>query len=236
MRNVNVFLYLLQHFIFPQHCPVCGRIAVAYCDDCLESAAGHFAPFCSECGGNWDQSLCEGAFPCFYAAVYDGFAKDFLLNLKYRNSRSLGVPMGHVIAKFCKKIEADIILPVPLHKNSSRMFNQTELLACGISEGFNIPAEDMLFWADDFGRQVEKRAGERMTLPASAIGCQNLSGKKVILVDDVYTTGSTLRAAENAVKRAGGSVSAAYFWCRSVKRGNSDEFDDIIDALSLEID
>ncbi|MDO4952748.1 MAG: phosphoribosyltransferase family protein [Synergistaceae bacterium] len=178
---------------------------------------------------------CSGAFPCYFASVYDGYAKQFLLNLKYRNSRSLGVPMGRLMGRLFEKTEAEVILPVPLHINSSRAFNQTELLAKGISEEQGIPVEDMLVWSDDFGRQVEKKAGERKALPENAIDCRPLFGKKVLLVDDVYTTGSTVRSAGKAVRRAGGKVVAAYFWSRSVRRKSSDEFDDIIDALSLEI-
>ena len=235
MRFTSNILSLLQHFLFPQHCPVCGRLGAAFCDECLEQAVGSFSPFCSVCGGLWSAAACKNAFPCYFASAYDGYAKEFLLNLKYRNSRSLGIPMGRLMGRLFEKTGAEIILPVPLHINSSRAFNQTELLAQGISEVQNIPVSDVLFWSDDFGRQVEKKAGERKALPKSAIKCRPLFGKKVLLVDDVYTTGSTVRSAGEAVRQAGGKVAAAYFWCRSVRRKNSDEFDDIIDALSLEI-
>jgi len=225
----------LKHFLFPQRCPVCGRLSVSYCDECLESVTEKFEAFCSECGGNWQQAQCEGAFACYSACLYEGYAKEFLLNLKYRNCRSLGAAMGKVMAKVLLKCEADMILPVPLHKESSRFFNQSELMARGISEVWRIPVGLELSWAENYGRQVEKRVGERKSLPLSAINSNPLFGKKIILVDDVYTTGSTIRAAAEAVKRADGTVCAAYFWCRTAKRGDREEFADVADALSLEI-
>ena len=235
MFNIKNYLGLLRHFVFPQHCPVCGKIAVAYCDECLESAAEHFAPFCSECGGSWQTSQCRDAFPCCFAAVYGGAAKEFLLNLKYKNSRSLGIPMGRLMGTLFCKAEADVILPVPLHIKSSRAFNQSELLALGISQIWKIPVETPLYWSEEYGRQVEKNAGERKALPVTAIKSSPLYGKRVIIVDDVYTTGSTVKAAAEAVKNAGSSVVAACFWCRAAKNKNSEEFSDIINALTLEI-
>lgn len=225
----------MKHLIFPQVCPVCGRLSVSYCDTCLESVTEKLESFCSECGGNWNQSQCKGAFTCYCSCLYEGYAKEFLLNLKYRNCRSLGIAIGNVMGMLLPRCEADMILPVPLHRESSRFFNQSELIARGISEVWKIPVGLELSWTEKYGRQVEKRAGERKSLPLSAIKCNPVSGKKIILVDDVYTTGSTIRAAAEAVKRADGTVCCAYFWCRTVKHGDIQEFADVEDALSLQI-
>jgi len=235
MEFLHKPLQLLKHFVFPQACPVCGNLSVAYCDGCLESVAEKYPPFCSECGGWWEESKCENAFPCHFASLYGGYAKDFLLNLKYKNCRSLGIPMGRLMGRLFPKCEADMVLPIPLHKESTRFFNQSELLSQGIAEIWKIPVKAELFWTKNCGRQVEKHAGERKSLPLSAMGCNMLAGKTVMLVDDVYTTGSTIRAAAAAVKQAGGKVCAACFWCKTQRRGDSLEFDDVADALSLEI-
>lgn len=214
---------------------MCGKLAVSHCEECLRQSTGDFAPFCSVCGGRWDTSACENGFPCYFASVYEGYAKEFLLNLKYRNYRSLGVPMGRLMGEKFLHRDAGLILPIPLHNDSSRFFNQSKLLAEGISQIWNLPVGDELFWAHNLGRQVEKTAADRKGLPLSAINCHPLRGKRVLLVDDVYTTGSTIRVASEAVKRAGGEVSGACFWCKTARHGNNREFDDVLDALSLEI-
>lgn len=229
-------LALFQHFIFPQSCPVCGRLGASYCNECLQSVTEKFPPFCSSCGGWWSESQCVGAFPCYAAALYENNAKEFLLNLKYKNCRTLARPMGRLMGNLFENCGADALLPIPLHTKSSRAFNQSFLIAQGVSEIQNIPVEDALFWTKDFGRQVEKRAQERESLPISAINCHPLHGKKIVLVDDVYTTGSTVKSASEAVKRAGGEVCGAYFWCRTARHENSKEFADIKDVLALEID
>ena len=232
---MNKFLALLEHFIFPQNCPVCGRLGASYCDKCLESVTEKQPPFCSACGGWWSEAKCEGAFPCYAASLYEGGAKEFLLKFKYKNCRALGLPMGRLLAGLFESCEADAIIPIPLHNESSRAYNQSLLLAQGISEIIKIPVQDSLFWTKNFGRQVEKRARERLSLPISAINCKPLSGESFLLVDDVYTTGSTIRAASEAIHRVGGRVCGAYFWCRAARRGSTKEFEDISDVLTLEI-
>lgn len=201
----------------------------------MKQSVQHYAPFCSVCGGSWSQSACENGFPCYFASLYGGYAKEFLLNLKYRNYRSLAIPMGRLMGEMFPACNADFILPVPLHNDSERFFNQSRLLAEGMSQIWNIAVSDALFWVNNLGRQVEKSAADRSSLPLTAINCRALYGKKVILVDDVYTTGSTIRVASEAVKCAGGEVYGAYFWCRTARHGDNSEFDDVLDALSLEI-
>jgi predicted amidophosphoribosyltransferase len=226
---------LFLHLFWPEHCPVCGRIGAAYCPECLKSVADPLQPFCLNCGVPWKDGCCAEPVPCYALAYHEGYAREFLLNLKYHNSRSLGVPMGRLMGEMLPRIKTDAIVPVPLHKNSTRAYNQTLLLARGIAEVQNIPCKDILKWRSDFGRQVEKRGHERMSLPLDSMGSENIDGTSVVLVDDVYTTGGTLTAAKAAVTEAGGRVAGALVWTRSVKRGDADEWSDVKDALSLEL-
>jgi adenine/guanine phosphoribosyltransferase-like PRPP-binding protein len=91
-------------------------------------------------------------------------------------------------------------------------------LAEGISEIWGIPAEGkILFWRNDIFPQAGKKNSSRYMIPIDAMGSSKpLEGLSVALVDDVYTTGNTLRAAISAVERAAGKVSGALVWSRRV--------------------
>lgn len=234
--DTKALFSLFFHLFWPEHCPVCGRIGAAYCPECLMSVADPLRPFCLSCGMPWKDGCCAEPIPCYALAYHEGYAREFLLNLKYHNSRSLGVAMGRLMGERLPRIEADVIVPVPLHKNSTRAYNQTLLLARGVSDVQKISCEDVLRWRSDFGRQVEKRGHERLSLPLGSMEANNmLNGKRVVLVDDVYTTGGTLTAARAAITEAGGRVAGALVWTRSIKRGDTDEWSDVKDALSLEL-
>lgn len=124
--------------------------------------------------------------------------------------------MGRLMAENTMRIDADLLVPIPLHKDSKREYNQTELIARGISEIWNIPtAPDALFWNKGQGRQTEKSGHLRKMLPYGSISSSSLNGGcRVVLVDDVYTTGATLRAAKFAAERSGAVVLGAMLWSR----------------------
>lgn len=126
--------------------------------------------------------------------------------------------MGRLLGETFNDISADIIIPVPLHRSGRREYNQSLLLAEGISKVWGIPADDkILFWRNDILPQAGRKSSSRYMIPIDAMGAsKSLEGLSVALVDDVYTTGNTLRAAISAVERAAGKVSGALVWSRRV--------------------
>lgn len=118
---------------------------------------------------------------------------------------------------------SELAVPVPLHRTSTREFNQSYLILRGFTEMSAIAdGGDILRWRSDAGRQMGKRSGARRSIPLDAmVSTVDLTGRKVILVDDVYTTGGTLRTALHATERAGGSVAAALVWSRRVRLGET---------------
>lgn len=113
-----------------------------------------------------------------------------------------------------KDICADILVPVPLHRNSRRNYNQAKLIADGISRVNGKSVEDILFWNTDVHSQVSRSPSERKQLSPDFMNCRKSlpDGKKVLLVDDVATTGTTLQICSKAIKRAGGKVTGAVTW------------------------
>lgn len=128
--------------------------------------------------------------------------------------------MGRLLAETFAKPSAAFLVPVPLHRGSDREYNQSELIARGASEVWGIPVRRMLFWKLGIERQALKRAKASRVLPVGAISAKpsGETGASVFLIDDVYTTGNTMRAAKNAIERAGLRVSGAMVWSRSEGR------------------
>ena len=208
----------LSHFVWPQSCSVCGKIGVSCCDKCLRSAAAPLLPFCAKCGAPFGNECCSGSVLCNALSLHEGISRELLLDLKYRNVRSLGMPMGKLVGENFRKTDADMLLPVPLHRSGRREYNQSLLLAKGISLMWNIPVkDDVLYWRIEIGSQAGKKGISRDMMPANAMeASKSLEGLSVVLVDDVYTTGNTMRTAISAVERAGGRVASALVWSRRI--------------------
>ncbi|MCW1713697.1 ComF family protein [Caenicola nitritireducens] len=208
--SINAFF----HFVWPQRCPVCGKIGVSCCDRCLRSAASPLPPFCAKCGAPFGAGCCSGSVPCYALSLHEGISRDLLLDLKYKNVRSLGIPMGRLMGETFSAVRTDMLIPIPLHRSGRREYNQSLLLAEGVSLVWGIPAEGrMLIWRKNVDSQAGKTGPSRnMMAPDAMEASKSLDGMSVVLVDDVYTTGNTMRAAISAVERSGGTVSSVLVW------------------------
>ena len=190
---------------------------MAFCEKCLDEAASQpLPPFCAECGGPYGKPCCHDSIPCYAAAAHDGAARDFILALKYRNARPLGFAMGERIAAAFAPPDAGCIVPMPLHKGSRRAYNQTELIARGLASRWGLPVETRaVSWAVWREPQTRRNAVERAGVSPDAFAVSDsLRGRRVVLVDDVYTTGGTVRAALAALRKAGARPAAVALWTR----------------------
>lgn len=156
-----------------------------------------------------------GEHTCLCAFFYRDDVRRMVIGLKYENERHLARTLGFYLAQQLKanNILCDALVPVPLHANRlhSRGYNQSELICRSLSAHLDIPVRtDLLIRHKDTASQTELDAQERRENVAGAFSCPSaLDGMRVLLVDDVFTTGSTMAACTAALVQAGGAVQAA---------------------------
>ena len=199
---------------------MCGRLGVYVCRSRLESVATELPLFCLECGTD---APC-GVHRCALVragAVYSGAARELVHVMKYENARSVAVMAGESLASRFARPHADFLVPVPLHKSSERDYNQAELMAQGAGMAWCLDTVNVLKWTAVLPRQALKPGSERAPLREDAMAASGaLDGINVFLIDDVYTSGSTMRAAARALEASGASVTGAMVWCRAVSKGH----------------
>jgi predicted amidophosphoribosyltransferase len=134
--------------------------------------------------------------------------------VKYGSRRELGRLMGRSMGRTFVTIDNAFLVPVPLHAGSPRTYNQSLELARGIADTWNAEVGERLEWRIARPTQVGLASGERKKLPRDAILWRGKvpQGKNICLVDDVVTTGATLRSCLEAVRSSGNDVAAALTW------------------------
>jgi predicted amidophosphoribosyltransferase len=196
---------------------VCGRLAVRICPDCLRSLSGLFFRFCVECGREAPCAAHPGGLICRSVSAYGGVNRDVVHAMKYDGGKSIASMMGELMAETLPRPDADFLVPVPLHRASARDYNQAALIAGGASRVWKIPVENCLRWAAGSRNQAFKSGRGERELPDDAMkSSDKIRGRRVLLVDDVCTTGNTLLAARRALSGARAEIAGAMVWSRKV--------------------
>ena len=221
--------YILDLFL-PPRCKKCGKIICdddALCDDCFNELNFISAPYCQRCGipfedvggkppHNWLCAECaRDKHPwfrlCRSALHYDEFGKALIIALKFYDRTD----DARILAKWMKPAGKDIwaqgvdvIVPVPLHYTRliKRKYNQAALLAKELSAMTSIPVEYSALIRHRRTRpQVEFSGSIRRRNVRGAFKVKHpekFRGKRVLLIDDVMTTGSTLKECAKAINSA----------------------------------
>lgn len=218
----------LLDLFFPPRCPGCGRVGVLFCSACQAQVAPIIEPSCLRCGRPLPyDALCEdcrdhtGALAGIRAAVvFASPVREAIHSLKYANGRALAVPLADfmVAAWHRTVLPADCLVPIPLHASrlAERGYNQSALLARALGAAVGLPVDEQLVMRQKATRQQALlSAAERRANVKDAFVCRtSAAGKRVVLIDDVCTTGATLEACATAVRAAG----ATSVWALTLAR------------------
>jgi len=158
-------------------------------------------------------ALCRSGLRAFDAAYsfgsYGGSLRELIHLLKYQGMQPLARPLGAYLLRSLPRDEAfDAIVPVPLHwwRRWNRGFNQSELLARALSRSTGIPVRDALRRTRPTASQAGLSNTARRRNMVQAFRCRReiaVRGKRILLVDDVMTSGATANACASALLAAG---------------------------------
>lgn len=223
-------LKALLDIIFPPRCHNCKTFipaagALHLCSPCLEECALIGSPLCRKCGvpflsGAGDDHLCG---PCIdepppfitarAAAIFDGPVRELIHRLKYngrfQHRRPLALLASQRLTPYVRDYAPDLLVPVPLHVKRLRQrgFNQAVLLGELLAREWRLPISRAnlrrIRWTEP---QINLSAAERITNVRGAFIVKNpglIREKRILLVDDVYTTGSTAAECTRVLMKAG---------------------------------
>jgi len=211
-RAISVILDIL----FPPRCVGCRERGNWLCSTCLATAKRLPTAHCRRCAiPTMGVATCPNCWrdpPAFdqvsCAFLFEGPIRAAIHALKYHGARHLAEPLVEAALTELNVPAADLIVPVPLfaQRLAERGYNQSTLLARAIGTRSGTPlVDDGLQRIRDTPAQVSLPAKDRWQNVRGAFRAEaSLVGQRsVLLVDDVATTGSTLRAASEALKRGG---------------------------------
>jgi ComF family protein len=205
-------------FVYPPECANCGKPGTVFCQECLSEVKLLRLPVCTVCGKPQNKvgtcSDCKTDPPPYNAlrswGLYQGSLREALHSLKYRSNlgfcRFLASQLEGIVRN--NQWDLDLIIPVPLCKthNKERGYNQSEMLAYPLSLSLTLPlVTDAVFRVKETTSQVDLTRDERFRNLEDAFhgNSAKLKGKKVLLVDDIVTTGATLISCTQALLDSG---------------------------------
>lgn len=218
---------IILNFLFPRRCVSCGKVGAYLCPHCLSKIILVETPICPVCErpaiGGATHPVCQTRYSLdglISISAYDGPMRIAIKRLKYRPWISdLGENLVSLIIFYLReKNLADwlisgkvVLVPVPLYKDRQRErgFNQSEILGKLLAQKLSLS-----FWAGLLLRnrntkpQAELKGKERQENIKNAFAVNHNSqfiihNSNILLIDDIWTTGSTLRTCAQVLKRAG---------------------------------
>ncbi|MCV6574834.1 MAG: ComF family protein [Cohaesibacter sp.] len=246
-RRLRGAFSLMAAFLWPPVCANCGRAICDsnhLCGGCWQEMHWVDRPFCPVSGVPYPYDAGQDivspavlADPPAYdkarcVALYDATARALVHKLKYYDRTDLAVSMGDWMVRAGADFFANIsgplvVVPVPLHRRRliGRRYNQAALLAKAIAD-----QKGLAYWPDCLVRRratrqqvglsdQEREANVRGAFRLNETYRHNISGKSIVLIDDVMTTGATIEACARALRRAWAAQIFVIVFARVVESG-----------------
>jgi competence protein ComFC len=213
-------------YIFPKRCVICKKTGSYLCPQCFTHLSFDAKNLCLICNrptyNNLTHPVCRTKYSidgCFAALPYNKTVQKLIFNFKYKpyliDLKNVLVDLFYeslIQNEYFERLIADgiwLMVPIPLSSSKLRKrgYNQAEILAKELAKKFNFPVQNLLTRIKDTKTQVglsnEKRKLNIKGAFQLVTSHQQLAIRNVFLVDDVATTGSTLKEAANVLKRNG---------------------------------
>ncbi len=238
-RSARAMLDRSVDLVFPPHCALC-RVAcpgpILLCDDCRPTVIDRL-PACPRCAADVPETLaggsscpqCRRPAPQFQFAVrlgrYAGALRSAILAIKHGSAEPLAAALGRLLADERGDILAaqhfDVVVPIPMHwtRRLVRGINNPDVLARRLAERLGIPAAGHLLRRRRHTRpQTGLTRGFRLDNVRGAFRARrhaDLPGARVLVVDDVMTTGATAGEAARELRAAGAEFVGAAVLARA---------------------
>jgi competence protein ComFC len=223
-------LQALLDLVYPPRCEVCDALGEqAFCAACLAQVSRHAPPECRKCGALLPRSaiardVCGECRDTRYyhegarsVGLHVGTLRTAVIQFKFENRRRLQEPLARLLAERMRTEPeppqglplraADLIVPVPLHprRRQWRGFDQAHLLALELSRMTGVPMVTGLARTRPTTPQLQLSPHQRAENVRGAFAPLGdvLQGRRILLLDDVYTTGATINQAARAAKAGG---------------------------------
>lgn len=219
-----IFNYIMD-FVYPRRCPYCDDvlpIGMKICDKCKDKFVIIKEPLCKNCGKmieDEDEEYCldcnrkkfmykEGRGLFLYNKEMKESISRFKYKARYEYADYYAESIYNNLGEYIKKLDIDVIIPIPIHKNKLRMrgFNQAGLVAKRLAKKMNIEyIDDMLIRIEDTKPQKELSNIDRRNNLINAISINDKVDvpeciNNILLIDDIYTTGATINACAKKLK------------------------------------
>lgn len=226
---------------FPRRCALCDRVLPLGKQDCCEECRKKIKyirePLCCKCGKpvRQEEEYCSDCRqkPHYFRegrAVFDyPTIRSSLYRYKYAGRQEYSVfygrHMAHCMAETIRRWKPEAFVPVPLHKRKQRVrgYNQAELIARELSRYFRIPVYESLVIRTKNTRPMKEINGtdrQNNVKKAFKIRENDVKLKTIVIIDDIYTTGSTIDAVAKVCREAG--ITNIYFLTLAIGEGISD--------------
>jgi competence protein ComFC len=224
-------LWSALDLLFPPACGGCGKIGSHWCVECQQHVQILNGTLCEVCGLPQDTdgicNTCRAERPHFHAlrawVVFEDPIRKALLRLKYYRNFSLGDALAVQMTDFVRDLNwpIDMLIPIPLGRQrmKERGYNQAGMIAEPLARALGIEfAPKALVRSKETRSQVGLSKQERQKNVLGVFQATGVSGKTILVLDDVSTTGSTLSSSAEALLSSGASDVYALTVARALPR------------------